>query len=323
MPTPAEIIDVCGRDPGNACKWVYEQTSSEALAKLVDFIVARPLKIAVIIAVAFVVNRLLHRAISRFASGLEGVSERGLHIRGRTAIAPPATVSVRSSARAQTVAAVLRSLSTIVVWTFAMMLILGALDIQLGPFIAGAGIVGVAVGFGAQSLVKDFLTGLFMLLEDQYGVGDVVDIGEATGTVEAISLRSTRVRDVYGTLWHVPNGQIVRVGNKSQQWARALLDVTVAHGTDLRQAKDIIKRVADELWHDEAWESEILEEPEVWGVEQFAANGITIRAVIKTSPASQWKVLRELRLRLKEAFDEAGIELPVTQPATPSPPAGS
>jgi small conductance mechanosensitive channel len=152
-----------------------------------------------------------------------------------------------------------------------------------------------------------------MIVEDQYGVGDVVDLGDASGTVEAVTLRSTRLRDVSGTVWHVPNGTIQRVANKSQQWSRALVDVSVSYDTDVAQASEVIKRVADEMWVDEDWSNCILEEPEVWGVESLGADGIVIRLVVKTQPAEQFKVMRELRVRIKTAFDAEGIEIPFPQ----------
>jgi len=128
-----------------------------------------------------------------------------------------------------------------------------------------------------------------------------------------VSLRTTRVRSVDGTLWHVPNGTITRIGNKSQEWSRALIDVEVAYSTDLDSAQDIIKRVADDVWQNEDIGSSILEEPEVWGVEQLGASGIVIRLVVKTVPADQWKVMRRLRQRIKDAFDTEGIEIPFPQ----------
>jgi small conductance mechanosensitive channel len=167
----------------------------------------------------------------------------------------------------------------------------------------------VAIGFGAQSLVKDFLAGIFMLVEDQYGVGDIIDAGVATGTVEAITLRITRLRDVEGTVWHVPNGAIARVGNHSQQWARALLDVEVAYGSDIERVEALIKSVADGLWRDAAWRGRILDEPEVWGVERVEPEVVAVRLVVKTRPAAQFPVVRELRRRLVDAFVDAGIAL--------------
>ena len=175
---------------------------------------------------------------------------------------------------------------------------------------ASAGIAGIAFGFGAQSLVKDFLSGMFMLVEDQYGVGDIIDVGLATGVVEGVGLRTTRLRDVNGTVWYVPNGQITRVGNKSQEWARALLDVTVAYEADVRETEATIKAVADEMWQDDDWRSKLLDEPEIWGVENLGPNGIDIRVVIKTKPSEQFGVMRELRTRIKEALDAHAIGIP-------------
>jgi moderate conductance mechanosensitive channel len=161
--------------------------------------------------------------------------------------------------------------------------------------------------------VKDFLSGIFMLLEDQYGIGDIIDTGEATGTIEAITLRTTRLRDIEGVVWHVPNGEIRRVGNMSQQWARSLLDVGVAYDTDVDHASAVMKQVADELWQDDEFADLILEEPSVWGLQAFAADELTMRLVMKTVPGQQWVVSREYRARLKKAFDKEGIEIPFPQ----------
>jgi small conductance mechanosensitive channel len=161
--------------------------------------------------------------------------------------------------------------------------------------------------------VKDFLSGIFILIEDQYGVGDIVDVGEAAGVVEQVNLRTTRLRDVNGTLWHVPNGEIRRVGNKSQDWARTVLDVEVAYDTDVGGATEVIKRVADSVWEDDLPEATVLEEPEIWGVEMFGENAIVIRLAMKTEPAEQFTVARMVRGRLKEAFDREGIEIPFPQ----------
>jgi len=202
----------------------------------------------------------------------------------------------------------------VVVWVTAGIIILGLFDVSLAPLFASAGVVGVALGFGAQSVVSDFLSGFFMLFEDQYGVGDVVDLGEASGTVENLSLRTTTIRDVNGTVWHIRNSEITRVGNKSQLWSRAVLDIDVAYDTDLRRAEGIIQRVADDLWQDPDFtDGDIIDPPEVWGIERLGADGVSIRLVVKTDPAEQWVVARELRLRIKEALEEAGIEIPFPQ----------
>ena len=310
-PSP-ELVDACGSTPSWACRRIFDATGNKGLAGAIDYVIGAPLRILVILVVAFVVNRLIRRAIRRFTDTISGaaVSAGKLHaIRDKApGMLIPAEGSLRAAARAQTIGSVLRSLSTAVVYSIAAVTVLGELGINLGPIVASAGIAGVAIGFGAQSLVKDFLSGVFMLVEDQYGVGDIIDVGEAKGTVEAVGLRTTRLRDIEGTVWYIPNGQINRVGNKSQEWARALLDITVAYETNVRQAEEIIKDVAYSMWHDENWSSKLLEEPEIWGVENLSTAGVDIRVGIKTRPSEQFKVMRELRTRLKERFDEEGIQ---------------
>jgi small conductance mechanosensitive channel len=223
-------------------------------------------------------------------------------------------VSTRRAQRAEAMGAVFSSILGAVVWTTALLTILGStFGISLAPFLAGAGILGVALGFGAQDLVKDFISGIFMLIEDQYGVGDVIDVGEATGVVERVSLRTTKIRDVTGTLWHVPNGEIRRVGNQSQEWSRALLDVGVSYGTDVDGAAAIIKGVADEMAGEDAYRDLFLAEPEIWGVEALSADAVLIRLVVKTQPGEQWAIARELRRRIKLALDAAEIEIPFPQ----------
>ena len=162
-------------------------------------------------------------------------------------------------------------------------------------------------------------------------MGDVVDLGPASGTVEAFGLRSTRVRDAHGVVWHVPNGQVNRVGNKSQDWSRALLDVEVGYGTDLRSAQDTVKRAADQVCGREPWSAEVLEPAEVWGIEALGRESVLIRVVVKTRPGAQFRLLRELRLRIQEALERAGAKAPMThqvvtppgalRPSSPSGPA--
>jgi small conductance mechanosensitive channel len=215
--------------------------------------------------------------------------------------------------RAKTLGSVLRSTSTALIYTTAVLMALGEFDVNLGPLIAGAGIAGIALGFGAQSIVRDFLSGFFMLVEDQYAVGDVIDVGEASGIVEAISLRTTQIRDVNGTLWYFPNGEIHRVANKSQQWARVVLDIEVAYDTDIAHASEVIKEVADGIWLEHLSHATIIEEPEIWGVEAFGESAIAIRLVTKTEPGEQFATAREIRSRLVVAFDREGIEIPFPQ----------
>ncbi len=287
----------------------------KTLTDLTDWLLGPPLKIVLILLAAAILNRVARRAVKRSLTRLHAgaVRERMGAVRRRTpaALLETGETSLRAEQRINALTSVLRSIATVVIFMIAIFMILGEVGLNLAPLLAGAGIVGIALGFGAQSLVKDFLSGLFILVEDQFGVGDIVDLDQQTsGTVEAVSLRTTRLRSVDGTVWHVPNGDIRRVGNKSQHWSRALLDVEVAYDTDIDHAKAVIKRVADGLWHER---DDILEAPEVWGVEQLGANAITIRLVVKTRPADQYAISRELRQRLKEAFDAEGIEIPFPQ----------
>ena len=309
---PDLLTDTCGQDPSWVCQQVLDASDgNEFLARTADFLLAKPLQIVLILLGAWLVNRLVRRAIARFAQRV-AAGESMLSRLSNDELA-----RARAASRAETISQVFRSVATAAIYGIGLLLVLGEVGINLGPLLAGAGIAGVAIGFGAQSLVKDFLSGVFMIVEDQYGVGDVVDLGDASGTVEAVTLRSTRLRDVNGTVWHVPNGTIQRVANKSQQWSRAVLDATVAYDTDVRHASDVIKRVADDMAHEDDWSRCILEEPEVWGVESLGADGVVIRLVVKTQPAEQFKVLREMRVRIKDAFAAEGIEIPYPPRAWP------
>jgi moderate conductance mechanosensitive channel len=271
----------------------------------------KSLAILGILLAAAIVNRLARRAVKRGLSklGSGGLRERlgPAGIRTPAALTDTGDLTPRSTQRVEALSTVLRSVASFAVWVVATFMVLSQVGIDLGPLLAGAGIIGVAIGFGSQSLVKDFLSGIFILVEDQFGVGDVVDVG----VVEVVSLRTTRLRSVDGTVWHVPNGEIRRVGNKSQHWSRALLDIQVAYTTDIPEARDVIKQVADDAWR-EAPET-ILEEPELWGVENLGAHGVDIRLVVKTQPSKQWEVSRLIRERVKAAFDERGIEIPFPQ----------
>jgi small conductance mechanosensitive channel len=311
VPVLADLQEACGDTPSTICEWAYDRSGhNTAVATVVDWFVARPLSVIVILLVAFVATRISRRLIKRWVASL---ADRSAANEGGTVLGGlGGTSSIRAATRTRTIGNVSRGLVSAFIWAIAALLVLGTYDVSLGPLIAGAGIAGVALGFGAQSMVKDFLSGFFMLVEDQFGVGDVVDVGDASGTVEGFTLRSTTVRDVNGTVWHVPNGEILRVGNKSQQWARALLDVLVAYGSDLRVAEETIKAAADEVRARPEWQDVILEDPEVWGVERLDPNGVAMRLVIKTRPGEQWPLMRALRLRIKEALDEAGIEAPIS-----------
>lgn len=325
--TGEELQQACGEDPGLLCRKALEWSGSETVADLVEWAIGAPLRILLIILGALIVNRLMRRAIRL---GLRRMSDGSLRrrlsvVRGLTPSAlrdteemPEADAQLaaeRSRQRVDAMTSALRSGSSFVVWTIAAFMILGEVGVSLGPLLAGAGVVGVAVGFGAQSLIRDFLSGFFILLEDQFAVGDIVDLAEgagaAQGVVEQVGLRSTRLRAVDGTVWHVPNGEILKVGNMSQNWSRALIDFEVAYATDIETASATLKEAADEVWREHS--TDVLEEPHVWGVEALGASGVAIRVVIKTRPSQQWRIMRILRERVKYRFDEVGIEIPFPQ----------
>jgi small conductance mechanosensitive channel len=205
----------------------------------------------------------------------------------------------------------MKSVVSFVVYGLAFILILGEIGINLGPIIASAGIVGVAIGFGAQNLVKDFLSGVFMMLEDQYGVGDIVDLGPATGTIESVGLRVTTLRDVNGTVWYVRNGEILRVGNSSQGFAVAVVDVQLGYGADIEAATAVIKRIVGDEVGTEPISDDVLEPAEILGVDKVTPESITVRLTVKVRAGRQWAVQRALRARIIPALEEAGIEPPL------------
>ncbi len=319
---PGVVLAVSATDPGLVaacgpkgqqswlCSSVYRITGDSGAAETADML-ARPIRILAIIVVAWILVRITRVLTARFVQHLGGGVEKLASIRGGVALIDTGPMSqARRTQRAETIGAVVRSVVTITIWSVAVVTILEAVGINLAPLIAGAGIAGVALGFGAQSLVRDFLSGTFMLMEDQFGVGDVVDTGVTTGTVEGVSLRTTRLRDVDGVVWHIPNGTILRLGNKSQQWSRAVVDVPVAFQADAGEATDVIREVAAAFWHDPEFASIVLAEPSVLGVESLAPGRVEIRVVARTQPQQQWRVERELRARIKAALDTAGIAPP-------------
>lgn len=308
-----EQINVCGPPGAQAwlCSTVHDITGSARASQVADNL-AKPFRILLVVTVAYVLVRVARFMIRRVVARLsaDGASERLDRFRRRSGVALLDTgpvPTVRRALRAETIGAVLRSLVGALIWATALVMILDTLAVNLAAIGIGASIVGVAVGFGSQALVRDFISGIFMLIEDQYGVGDVIDTGVATGTVEGVSLRTTRLRDIEGVVWHVPNGEIRRVGNKSQQWARALLDIAIAYDSDLIAAQNAIRSAADSLVADAEFSGLVVDEPVMLGVEQITNDQVLIRLGVKTKPLEQWRVARELRARVKTALDAAGI----------------
>jgi small-conductance mechanosensitive channel len=221
-----------------------------------------------------------------------------------------ALVDERRHQRVRALGSILRSAASIAIFGIAGVVILGDLGINLAPLLASAGVVGIAIGFGAQNLVRDYLSGIFMLLEDQYGVGDSITVGDASGTVETVTLRITRMRDTKGVVWHIRNGAIEQVGNESQGWARAVIDYPVPYNGDLDAIRDILDTTAQALWHEPEWRAVMLAAPEVWGAQAVSSKEVTMRIVVKTAPLRQWSVEREMRARVKAALDDAGVRFP-------------
>ncbi len=318
--TPSDLADACGDSPRFLCERVFDATGgNEALASTVDWFVDRPLKVLLIVLVAWIITRIARRYVKRFVRQLVAPDRAATARRlQRVGIDDPTLllseeVDPRRESRASSISAVVGSTITVLIWVIALIMVVGELGIELGPLVAGAGIAGVALGFGAQSLVKDCIAGLFMLIEDQYGIGDVVDLGEATGVVEEVTLRTTVLRGLDGTVWHVPNGEVQRVGNKSQLWSVAVVDVDVAYDSDLEEARRVMLETAQEVCSSEEWSELVLEEPTVLGVEALAADGITMRMTVKTTPGTQWALQRALREALKRSMDRVGIEIPFPQ----------
>jgi moderate conductance mechanosensitive channel len=295
---------VCGKDPGIACRLVWDVTHSVRAADLTQVYFAGPAQLAVRIGYVLLIAVLL-RVVAQRAIGK--ITARAAREGGDGADrAPSLLFRERRKQRATALGAILSNAASLTIFGIAAVIIIGDMGLNLAPILASAGVLGVALGFGAQNLVQDFLAGVFMLLEDQYGVGDVVSVGTTTGTVEGVSLRITRLRDVNGVVWHIRNGTIKEAGNESQGWARAVVDFPVPYHQDIPRVRELMRRTADAMWQEPAWHDIILEEPEVWGVQEVTSDTILMRVTARTVPLRQWDVQRELTERLKLALDAAG-----------------
>src|SRR3954471_10176260 len=310
----SSVAPSCVQDSTTLCAKVYDWFGLDWLAANADALIATPAKILLIVALAVVVRLLLHRGIRRLtnrtATGAVPTILRPRRNRAPQNRDAVEQISARRTQRAEAIGSVLRSCASILTLGIGVVLGLGELGINLAPIVASAGVVGVALGFGAQNLIKDFIAGIGIILEDQYGVGDVVDLGEASGTVEAVGLRITRVRDGNGVVWYVRNGEVLRVGNKSQGFAQVVIDMPVAHDADLERCRLVMQEVADAMYAEDAWADVFLAEPESLGVEQITAEGVFLRLQVRTTNIDQWRIGRELRMRLKERFVAEGIRTP-------------
>jgi small conductance mechanosensitive channel len=212
--------------------------------------------------------------------------------------------------RAQTLGNTLRDALLVIFSFVALLMILGELGIQLGPLLATAGIGALAIGFGAQSLVKDVINGFFIILENQYRIGDAIDVAGVSGLVESLTLRRTVLRDLEGRVHIVPNGEIKIVSNLSKEWARSVLDIGISYRENLDRVIDVLSRIGKEMESDERFKEALLEPFHILGVERFGESQLVVRMAVKTAPLKQWEVSRELRKRIKNRFDEEGIQIP-------------
>lgn len=275
-----------------------------------------PLQSLVAVLVGAVVLALVRWMIGRTVrSVVEGTTQvrshaRRLMLRGGVDPGPSDPLATaRRVQRAETMGSVLRSAAALVVGIIVLTVIANIYDWDLAPVLASAGVAGVALGFGAQTLVKDLLSGLFMLVEDQYGVGDVIDVGEVSGTVESVGLRVTQVRDLQGTLWYVRNGEILRVGNKTQGWSRALVEVRIGPEADPDTAVALLRQAAEALAADESVGPLLLDTADVTAFEDLSGESVMLRVMVKTIPAQQWAVQRALRAQIQRTFGAGGVAL--------------
>ncbi|HWZ65213.1 MAG TPA: mechanosensitive ion channel family protein [Patescibacteria group bacterium] len=218
--------------------------------------------------------------------------------------------------RQETLIGILGAFFRVLVWLVAGFSILGRFGVNLTPLLAGASVLGVAIGFGAQSIVKDFLAGLFIILENQFRVGDVVELDGASGTVEQITLRSTIMRDVDGNVHHLPNGSISRTINKTMGFSKVNLVVSVAPDTNIDTLAGIVNEVGEKIYNDDKWKAKILEAPHFLSIANFSNTALDIKIVGKTQPSEQWSVTSELRKRLIIAFKKKDIDIAPTSPGT-------
>lgn len=270
-----------------------------------------PVKIVAIVAIASLLRVVMQFAIRRVVNRIvTGVKKRqGIEDTQLLHASPVAAARIVQRTRA--LGGILSGLVTTVVVIVSLLLIITVIDPNAtGAFALITAALGAGLGFGAQNLVRDILNGIFLVAEDQLGVGDIVDLGPATGVVEAVDIRVTRIRDVNGTLWYVRNGEILRVGNLSQGWSRVILDLQVPYDVDIDAVQDRMLTTAVALAEEPKWQRIIIERPELWGLESISGDGIVVRLVAKTRSGSKDDVARELRARLKRTLDEMGVRLP-------------
>jgi small-conductance mechanosensitive channel len=304
--TTADIDVVCGNQ-GALCETLYEWTGNESAAELTSFFFGTPIKIIIIAVFALILNRVAQKAIRRLTDRLgAATADHGDMVVTERSVE-------RAEERASTIGSLLRSLSTALVYGAALVMMLEVFGLSVIPVIASAGVLSIAIGFGAQSVVEDLLRGVFMLAEDQFGVGDRISVGPVNGYVERVTLRTTVIRDSEGTLWHVPNSEIDWVANEAQETSRATIEIGVSYTADLDKATGVLLQAAEAPAEDPAWQEYITGPPEVSGIQELADDAVNIRVIVWVDAGERRKFERHLRRQLKDAVDAAGIEMPNRQ----------
>lgn len=304
-------MTVCDENTTFLCGLLVDATDNPELAQGLDMLLGRPARALLVIVVAVVVHRLLarlvRRSVERYETEIHRRVERSRELGTRGGSARAET---RRLQRLHAIGGAARSGLGIIIGVTALLLVISQF-VDLRPVLAGAGLAGVVIGFGAQQLIADLLAGFSMLAEDQYGVGDWIDIDGSVGEVEHVGLRTTSFRDLDGVVWHVPNGKVAKVGNLTQRWARALLEIPLPLDIDVGHARRLVEDVATGLTEDPEWSDLVIGPPEIWGVTEWSDRGLRLRLVVPTRPLRNWEVNRQLRERLKAAFDREGIRMPV------------
>ena len=280
--------------------WIVEAASAyTGVFRIIGVIVAGVLARIVI---GFSIKRIVNRVVL-------GVKKTHNVADTRELTSSPVE-ALRSVQRTRTLGSVLNNTATWVIVSVVIILVLAELGFSVTALVASAGIIGAALGFGAQSIVKDILNGLFMVFEDQLGVGDVVDLGIASGVVERVGIRITEIRDVSGTLWFVRNGEILRVGNQTQDWSRVIMDLPVPYQSNIDDIQNLLLDTAKIFAQSPEWRRKVMEDPEVWGVQSLTAEAITLRLVVKVRAGEQWAAQRALYRVLKDALDKRHVDIP-------------
>ena len=316
--TTTGTTDDCVTRGDGFCTFINNVTHNRSLARTSDWLIARPLTIVLIVVLALLLRYGVRRTIDRLVERV--AHSEPARIPGRRAqdvvLGASPIANERRRQRTEAMGSVLRSIASFLIFVIAALMVLSELGLDLAPVLASAGIAGVAIGFGAQNLVKDFLAGMFVIFEDQYGVGDTIDMGQASGTVQAVGLRVTQLKDADGVVWYVRNGEVVRVGNRSQSVAQAVLDVGVAAGADTADLQQVLRTTAERLAAEPEWQELVVGDPEITVVDGLAAYSV-VRLTLRTRPLAQGRVADELQARLRTALvgpqfagpDSAGPEL--------------